>query len=50
MGEYRRIHGMFQHTARFTYGQLATTHRYSYGRRLLALSFEASPRRANLSA
>jgi hypothetical protein len=41
MDEYRGIHGMFQHIAEFSNGQLET-HRYSYGRRLPALRFGAS--------
>jgi len=34
---------MFQHIAKFTHGQWYTN-RYSYGRRLLGLSFKASPK------
>jgi hypothetical protein len=40
--EYRGMHGMFQHIAEFCNGRLET-HRYSYGRRLPALRFGASP-------
>jgi len=34
---------MFQHIARFIHGHLGNN-RYSYGRRLLGLSFKASPK------
>ena len=40
--EYRGMHGMFQHIAEFSNGPLELN-RYSYGRRLPALRFRASP-------
>ena len=41
-GEYRRMHRVFQHIARFVLGTTVVQF-YSYGRRLLGLPFRASP-------